>query len=50
MFENLEEAGKFKFFVKNYKYFGYMNTDEYFSKYKKDKDYYALLQRLKFGK
>jgi tetratricopeptide (TPR) repeat protein len=50
MFENLEEAGKFKFFVINYKYFNYMNTDPYFSKYKKNKDYYQLLQRLKFGK
>ena len=50
MFENLEEAAKFKFFVKNYKYFGYMNTDPYFSKYKKDNDFYQLLQRLKFGK
>ncbi len=50
MTENLEEAGKFKFFVKNYKYFSYMNTDPYFSKYKKDKDFYQLLQRLKFGK
>lgn len=50
MFENLEEAGKLKFFVKNYKYFVYMNTDPYFSKYKKDKDYYQLTQRLKFGK
>lgn len=50
MFENLEEAAKFSFFQKNYKYFGYMNTDPYFSKYKKDKDYYQLLQRLKFGK
>ncbi|MFN8284554.1 MAG: tetratricopeptide repeat protein [Chitinophagales bacterium] len=50
MFESLEEAAKFKFFVKNYKYFGYMNNDEYFAKYKKDKDFYQLIQRLKFGK